>query len=604
MTDTVNLLLVDDHPANLDVLEAILEAPDRRLVRAQSAQEALLALLNDDFAAIVLDIQMPEIGGIELAQLIKQRRRTRDIPILFLTAFRVEERDILTGYGAGAVDYLTKPVNPEILRFKMAVFVELFRKTRALAASNEALSEEMAERARAQAALRQANEELEQRVVQRTIELERAVANERAARAQAEHESKLKEDFLAIVSHELRTPLNAIYGWVNILRSDPTRPGLLDKGLTIIDRNARSQAQLIEDLLDMSSIASGKARLECHEVRLMEVIEAALYSVRPAERSDAGPTVEMQWRPSGDVFRDTAIWADGRRLQQVFANLLSNALAFTPPDGRVTVEGRLDDQRIEIVVRDTGEGISPDFLPHLFDKFRQADGSSTRRHRGLGLGLAIVKNLVQLHGGEVSGHSEGPGTGSAFTVMLPRVSVAEGMQAKQAREDAARRDGRQQARSAGVGAQADDGSARRPAPATLAGVRVLAVDDEPDARETLGELLTRLEAKVTTAASAREALASMEKAPFDLLISDIGMPGEDGYALIRRVREREAAGAARLPAIACTAFAREDDRCRSLREGYDDHLSKPVEPARLAEVVGDLLTRAAGTSRSGDAVAK
>jgi signal transduction histidine kinase len=396
---SVSILLVDDEVRNLDVLESILGTADYSLVRAQTADEALLALLNGDFAAIVLDIRMPGISGIELAQLIKQRKRSRDIPILFLTAHLSDEGDVLRGYDVGAVDYLTKPVNPDILRSKIAVFADLFRKTRALAAANEALENEVLERQKAEEALRQANEELEARVRKRTAEIEQA--------------SRLKDDFLATVSHELRTPLNAILGWAQILiQGQSNRPELAAKGLDAILRNARAQAHLIEDLLDMSRFASGKIRLNLQAVVLGDIINSALATITPAAHAKG---IQLDIAVDGAP----AVRGDPERLQQIVLNLLSNAVKFTPGGGQVQVSARADDPWAEVVVRDTGQGIDPQFLPYAFHPFRQADPSITRRHGGLGLGLAVVHHLVALHGGEVRAESPGEGLGSTFSVKIP-----------------------------------------------------------------------------------------------------------------------------------------------------------------------------------------
>jgi signal transduction histidine kinase len=430
----VSVLLVDDEARNLDVLESILGASDYHLIRAQTADDALLALLNSEFAAIVLDIRMPGISGIELAQLIKQRKRSRDIPILFLTAHLSDEGDVLRGYDAGAVDYLTKPVNPDILRSKIAVFADLFRKTRALAAANEALENEVLERQKAEEALRQANEELEARVQKRTADLTRInqtlreneerlrliseekqqlLERERAARKEIEQASRLKDDFLATVSHELRTPLNAILGWAQILtQGQNERPELAAKGLEAILRNARAQAHLIEDLLDMSRFASGKIRLNLQTVGLAEVIASAIGSITPAAHAKG---IQLDCA----VDRALSVRGDPERLQQIVLNLLSNAVKFTPGGGQIEVSVRADVPWAEVVVRDTGQGISPQFLPFAFHPFRQADPSITRRHGGLGLGLAVVHHLVELHGGEVRVESPGEGQGSTFSVKIP-----------------------------------------------------------------------------------------------------------------------------------------------------------------------------------------
>lgn len=437
---SVSILLVDDEPRNLDVLESILGTAGYRLVRAQTADEALMALLDGEFAALVLDIRMPGISGLELAQLIKQRKRTRDIPILFLTAHLSDEGDVLRGYDVGAVDYLTKPVNPDILRSKISVFAELFRKTRALAEANQALEKEVLERQRAEEALRQANEELEARVQERTADLTRTnqalrenedrlrlafeekkqlLESERAARAEAERASRLKDDFLATVSHELRTPLNAILGWAQILtQGRNAQPDAAAQGLAAILRNARAQAHLIEDLLDMSRIVSGKIRLDLRTLGLAEIVDSAVGTITPAAQTKG---VELDYAAADGA---PAVRGDSERLQQILLNLLGNAVKFTPEGGQVRVAVTAREGWAEVAVSDTGQGIPPHFMPYVFDPFRQADPSPTRRHGGLGLGLAVVQHLVELHGGTVRAESPGEGLGATFCVRLPLTAEA------------------------------------------------------------------------------------------------------------------------------------------------------------------------------------
>ncbi|HEX3129467.1 MAG TPA: response regulator [Thermoanaerobaculia bacterium] len=579
--EPVSILLVDDEARNLDVLESILGQLDYRLVRAQTADEALMALLAGDFAAIVLDIRMPGTSGIELAQLIKQRKRTRDVPIVFLTAHLSDERDVLRGYDVGAVDYLTKPVNPDILRSKIAVFVDLFRKTRALAAANVALEKEVHERQRAEEALREANEELEARVQERTADLTRAfeekrqlLESERAARSEAERASRLKDEFLAIVSHELRTPLNAILGWAHILtQSRVERPEILAQGLDTIVRNARAQANLIEDLLDMSRIVSGKIRLNLRAVALPEIVTAAVETITPAAQAKG---IRIDCALDGS---DRRIHGDSERLQQIVLNLLSNAVKFTPEGGRVEVFVEAGDAWAEVAVRDTGEGIRPDFLPNVFAPFSQADSSTTRRHGGLGLGLAVVSHLVELHGGTVRAESPGPGLGSTFAFRIPDRSDGEAPVEKS--------DG--DLDSTGVGLSVSVGVDG------LSGLRLLVVEDEPDTRDALTRFLQHYGAAVTAVASAGEALQRLGAEDFDVLVSDIGMPEMDGYDLIRELRRRETAGrdSRCLPAVAVTAFSREEDRQRVLEEGYHEHVSKPVNTTRLIGVLLELAGRTA-----------
>jgi PAS domain S-box-containing protein len=546
MSDPAKILIVDDDERNLDALEAMLESVDCTFVRAQSADEALLALMHHEFAAMILDIHMPGTSGIELANLVKQRRRTQDIPILFLTALLVDDSDVLRGYSVGAVDYLSKPVNANILRSKVAVFIDLYRKTRKLAELNDALHTEIVERQRVQEALEQSNQELELRVAERTAALmvahrgvreneerlrmamdvaqiaawewdvrsgqvtwstdpealfgfpagtfgadmritravhpedlqrvetsirrvletggvyeceyravrpdgaivwitergraqpaddgsigrmvgvsrdvsvdrravqerERLLLSERRARDEAERQSRLKDEFLATLSHELRTPMNAILGWLSMLGeehavSDP------DQAIQVIRRNAEAQAKLIEDLLEMNKLTSGTVHLELAMVDTTAALDAAIQALQPAA---AAKNVRITRVPATVP---PVVRADGRRLQQVLWNLLHNAVKFTPNGGHVQAAVVPTDAFVEVTVVDTGVGIEPDFLPHVFDRFRQADSSTTRRNTGLGIGLSIAKHLVELHGGVIEASSPGLDRGATFRVLLP-----------------------------------------------------------------------------------------------------------------------------------------------------------------------------------------
>jgi PAS domain S-box-containing protein len=547
-TDKPNVLIVDDHPANLDVLEAILGDTDCTLVRAASADEALLYLVRHDFAAIVLDIRMPGMNGIELAALIKKRKRSQDIPILFLTAHSVDEDDVLRGYSVGAVDYLSKPINATILRSKIGVFVDAFRKTRALADLNVALQREVIEREKVQAALERANLELERRVQDRTaaltrahqgvreneerlrmalevaqiaawewhlasaqmrwstdpemlfsfpkgsfgqdlrivrtahaedrsrieeataralqtgnfeaeyravrpdgsvawitergqifsdpdgqrmvgisrdvtaeresaLERERLLKSEREARDEAERQSRLKDEFLANLSHELRTPMNAILGWLSILESGkPIRD--VRSALAVIARNAQMQAKLIEDLLDMTRLMSGNMPLDLGPVDVGALVQTTLQALQPAADAKG---IQLTGSVESTVGR---MRGDSRRLQQVLWNLVHNAIKFTPKPGRVDVHGQVADGEVRISVTDNGQGISPAFLPYVFERFRQQDASMTRSAFGLGLGLSISKQLVELHGGTISAVSPGDGQGATFIVRVPAVPYA------------------------------------------------------------------------------------------------------------------------------------------------------------------------------------
>jgi signal transduction histidine kinase/ActR/RegA family two-component response regulator len=375
---------------------------------------------------------------------------------------------------------------------------------------------------------------------------------ERVARGEAEYASQLKDEFLATLSHELRTPLNAIVGWAHILRRDANEKTLA-QAVDTIERNARAQAKLIDDLLDMSRIMAGKMGLALAHVVLSEVVVAVAEALRPAAEAK-GITVAL-----GIAAAERAcVSADPTRLQQVVSNLLGNSIKFTPGGGRIDAVLETRGQEIRLIVRDTGLGIAPEFLPAVFERFRQADGTITRHHGGLGLGLNIAKHIVEMHGGTISAESAGPERGATFTVTLPLAAESEA-------DDPVAQDGDQLV--------------------SLAGLRVLVVDDEADARELLHRLLAEHDCEVTLASSAAEALAMLAQGPCDVLLTDIGMPGIDGYDLMRRVR----AGRYGQPrAIAVTAFARAEDRDRAIAAGFDAHLAKPVNAARLLQTVAQL----------------
>jgi PAS domain S-box-containing protein len=406
----------------------------------------------------------------------------------------------------------------------------------------------------------------------RRIETEREqlLQSERAARSEAERSGRMKDEFLATLGHELRTPLNAILGWAQVLRHTNTLTGELADGIGVIERNARAQAQIIADLLDMSAIISGKVRLEMQRVDLASVVESAVNAVRPAAQ-----TKEIRLNVTIDQAA-ADVRGDPNRLQQVFWNLLTNAVKFTPKGGVVSVTLAHVNSQVEVEVVDTGEGIDPTFLPHVFERFRQADASTTRRHGGLGLGLSIVRQLVDLHGGNISALSDGAGRGSTFRVLLPLLTSTEHSTAA---DEARQRRSRALPSAIAAAAFTD-----------LQGVKVLVVDDEPDSRLLIERLLHDCDAKVTTAASATEALEMLAREQPDVLISDIGMPKEDGYSLIRRIRKLKG-GRGKLPAIALTAYARAEDRARAMEAGYQLHLAKPVEARTLIAMVATLSHR-------------
>ncbi|HZO22475.1 MAG TPA: PAS domain S-box protein [Steroidobacteraceae bacterium] len=401
---------------------------------------------------------------------------------------------------------------------------------------------------------------------QSQLDREDLLRAERAARTEAERLSRVKDEFLATLSHELRTPLNAILGWSTLLRRVGRESPDFARGLETIERNARAQSQIIGDLLDMSRIISGKVQLDIQTVDPHEVIEAALESVRPSAEAK-GLRVRMRVQGRVELIR-----ADPSRLQQVLWNLLTNAVKFTPPRGLIDVTVKRVNGHVEIVVEDTGIGVKPEFLDLIFDRFRQADASTTRRHGGLGLGLSIVKQLVELHGGSVSVKSPGLDQGTTFTVMLPMSAT-----------------------------RADDDTVRQPRPTfadvdfaavdlpSLSGVKVLVVDDEPDSRVLVSRLVEDRGALAIPAASAEEALHRIVKEPVDIVVSDIGMPEVDGYQLMRQIRGLERETLRGVMAIALTAYARPADRQRALLAGYQMHLCKPVDPRELVVGIASLL---------------
>jgi PAS domain S-box-containing protein len=852
--DKVSILLVDDRPDKLIVLEAILAELGQTLVKAQSGKEALKHVLNQDFAVILLDVNMPGMDGFETATMIRQRKSSETTPIIFFTA-QDDEKYVSRSYSLGAVDYIRTPIDPEILRTKVKVFVDLYKKTarmqrqaeerrstqeksfhkrlaevtdrleaetrrnrffalsvdmlciagfdgffkqlnpswhetlgftdeelkagpllefihaedrEATAAHLERLkqgapvasfdnrclckdesyrwlgwtasafvaegllymfarditsqkrseeervqlvreqlartSAETSERraaflaevsttlaasldyratlarvarlavpfladacivdvaeedggvtrlevaladpakhgvaARLKAAPPQPGSSSPQAKVLRsgepiiapevrTADLEKftqdedhrhaletlgprslmvapivargrtlgaltfvaaesdrrfgrsdlslaedvarraglAVENARLykasqeARQAAEAANRAKDEFLATLSHELRTPLSPILGWVRLLRSGDLDEAASARGLEVIERNVRAQTQLIEDLLDVSRIITGKLRLEVRPMDLVAVVEAGIDAVRPAAEAK-GIRIEARLDPMA-----SAMVGDPDRLQQVVWNLVSNAVKFTPKDGRVEVELTRVDTHARIRVRDSGKGIQPTFLPHVFDRLRQADSTSTRAHGGLGIGLAIVRHLVELHGGTVGAESEGEGKGATFTVELP-ISATPGTQ-----------------RSAPDAAAEQEGLVR------LDGVRVMVVDDEADTRDLLSFSLRNYGAEVTALGSANEALAAIQQDKPDVLVSDIGLPGDDGYVLIRKVRALDEERGGRVPAAALTAYAKDEDRHRAIAAGFQAHVTKPVELAELASVVASLAGR-------------
>ncbi len=399
-------------------------------------------------------------------------------------------------------------------------------------------------------------------------ERSRLLTNENVARREAERANRLKDDFLATISHELRNPLNAILGWAHMMRIGKLNEANTERAVETIYRNAKSQSQLVADLLDVSRIISGKLRLDMRTVDLISIVNAAIDSIRPAADAKSIRLQTMLDPATGPIS------GDADRLQQIIWNLLTNAVKFTPKGGRIQVKLQRIDSYVEIVVSDSGVGISKEFLPYVFDRFRQADASTTRIHGGLGLGLSIVHQLVDLHGGTVSVQSEGEGKGATFTIMLPFVGVISQKESESTSP-----------------APSGDVLSFEGLP-SLEGLKVLVVDDEADTRELIGAVLKERGSEVIITRSAAEALAALEQHKPDILISDLGMPDEDGYSLIEKIRALPSERGGDIPAAALTAYARAEDRMRVLRSGFQFQLPKPVDSAELVTVVASLAGRA------------
>jgi len=392
---------------------------------------------------------------------------------------------------------------------------------------------------------------------ERQYQIRDLLMSERSARIDAEKAGKMKDEFLAVLSHELRTPLNAILGWLQLLKRDKAVPQKMQEGLDVIDRSARLQAMLISDLLDMSRITSGKIHLELGVVDVNAVVEAAIVSIDPAAQEKS----ILLEKYLGET---TYVQGDFGRLQQILWNLLSNAVKFTPPHGRVVIETGVCNGEVFIRICDSGVGISPEFLPYVFERFRQADSSTARRHGGLGLGLAIVKQLTHLHGGRITVESKGEQLGATFSLFFPSLTAQAAAQ-RYVRTD----------------------SELTFRPADLKGIKVLVVDDDDDSRILVEQFLSKWGAEVKTAPSGSDALKILKEVIYDIVISDIGMPDMNGYDFIKRMRSLNSA-TRRIPAAALTAFARTEERYQALNAGYNAHLTKPIEESKLVKEVARL----------------
>jgi PAS domain S-box-containing protein len=742
----VNVLLVDDHPENLVALEAILGELGQNLVRANSGEEALRCLLHQDFAVILLDVQMPGMDGFETANLIRQRPRSRNTPIIFLTAFNTSDDFMVKGYSLGAVDYLFKPLNPAILTSKVTVFVELFQKTAEVERQSAQLQQINSELKRSEERFRllsncspvgiflmdtagrytyanpscraicgfSVQEEwqtdwtnyihtddrqqaladwssciqqgepysnefrieppdlipfasdqfpdvkwvhvrsspmhsdqgellghvgtIEDITDRQQAEINRAqVIREQTARQQAEAANRMKDEFLAIVSHELRTPLNSILGWAQMLLNRKLNESTTERALQTIERNARSQAQLIEDILDVSQIIRGKLRLTKQPVKIASLIEAVIETVGPAA-NDKSIAIETDFDHTAEK-----VYGDSERIRQIIWNLLSNSIKFTPEQGRVTIKlSRINQAEHEsqyqlknqhsaysplyeieppaspiaaeyaqIQIADSGIGISPSFLPYVFDRFRQADSTTTRPYGGLGLGLAIVHHLVEQHHGTIWVESAGEGQGSTFTVNLP-LFISTPLGSENVELKSADLYGAEPHKSESYPAQINfqnggnslensqinnESSILRNSLSTgnkdinsvLEQIQILVVEDHHDTREFIAMVLQEVGATVATVASVRAAIRSLEQFRPDVLISDIGMPLEDGYMLMRKVGKVMSSRS--IPAIALTAYARAEDQNQALAAGFAFYVTKPFEPQTLIDTIAKAVGR-------------
>ncbi|AEG92320.1 response regulator [Ramlibacter tataouinensis] len=550
----VNILIVDDEPKNLTVLESVLDDPGYRLVRASSGEEALLALVQEEFAVLVLDVRMPGMSGFEVAQLVKERRKTARIPIIFLTAYYNEDEHILEGYGSGAVDYLHKPVKPAVLRSKVAVFAELHRKGRELAAANRLLLGEVAERRNAEARLSELNASLDRRVMERTTEL-------RASEERLLEEHRRKDGFLATLAHELRNPLAPVRSAVELIKRNRLDANKLQWASSIIDRQVRLLSRLIDDLMDVSRINRGRIELRRELMPLNEALIDALDAIRSSAK-EAGLELAV-------LLPDTKLLVDGdrTRLAQAFTNLLVNAVKYTEPGGRIELVVAVERENVIVTVRDTGIGIPADRLETIFEMFSQVESALARSRGGLGIGLSLTQQLIRLHGGSVKAQSEGPGLGSRFLVQLPLASS-----------------GTEQAPSLPPSHTPSTSSTK---------LSILVADDNEDAASSLTQLLELLGHEVRQVHDGEAAVRAVQEFGPSLVLLDIGMPGLNGHDAARLIRQQPGGSGRTL--VAVTGWGQPQDLRRSSDAGFDHHLVKPIEFDQLFLLIERVCSNAPAT---------
>jgi signal transduction histidine kinase len=572
--DKVSILLVDDQPQRLIAYRAILADLDLNLVCARSGREALEHLMDREFAVVLLDVSMPDMDGFEAAKLIHEHPRFERTPIIFVTGVHLDDLDRLKGYSLGAVDYVSVPIVPEILRSKVSVLVELYCKRQELQRANARLSEAnialQEEKTReleiVNQSLQRANTELE--AANRSLQSEIA---ERARIAQALKEAdRHKDEFLAMLAHELRNPLAPIHNAIELMRMKPLDDPQLNWARDVIARQLTSLTRLVDDLLDVSRITRGKINLTRQVVELEGLISRAVETVHPLF-DDRGHQLTLELPEPG-----IKVFGDPTRLTQAIANVLGNAAKYTDKGGQISLTAQVREVDVEIHVRDNGIGIRPELLPHVFELFTQLDRDDGRTQGGLGIGLALVQRLVQMHGGEVSAASDGPGKGSEFVIRLPLLRPQD--EPVEAQPELP------------VAMVAASEVAAAVTPLVTAGAarmvrRILIADDNNDALESLATLLQLGGHEVYTATNGGTALQSAERHQPEVALLDIGMPLLDGYEVAKRIRAQP--WGQRITLVALTGWGQDSDRRRSREAGFDSHLVKPLD----LETLTDLLAR-------------
>jgi len=568
-SEKVNILLVDDQPARLLTYETVLADLGQNLVSVRSGAEALQKLMNDEFAVVLMDVSMPEMDGFEAAQLIHDHPRFERTPIIFVTGVHVSELDRLKGYKVGAVDYVSIPVVPEVLRGKVAVLVELYLKRRQLRELNRSLAQANEKLAQANVTLQaEKNRELEalnatlQRANEELERANRSLQNEVAERDRAEQAlqeaGRNKDEFLAMLAHELRNPLAPMLNAVQLMRMQPTEQQM-SWAQDLIRRQLGDLTRLVDDLLDVSRITRGKITLAREPMDVRTLIERAIENVEPLIQVRGHRfTVQLPEVP-------LRVDGDPTRLTQALANVLGNAAKYTDGTGHIDLRCEEQEGHVLIRVRDDGIGIPADLLPRIFELFTQLDRRVGSSSGGLGIGLALVRRLVEMHGGRVSAHSEGAGRGSEFVMMLPLLA-----------SDAAA------ARTETAGPDSAPGPVSR---------RILVADDNADALESLAVLLKLSGHEVFSAPNGAAALEAAAEHRPEVVLLDIGMPLLDGYEVARRIRAQTWGRSMML--VALTGWGQDADRLRSREAGFDSHLVKPLDLARLTQVLEELSAQAA-----------